>query len=96
MLWISWNKSVNTPMDPNVKLIPRQREPLGDPGRYRRLIAHQAKVWCTRTEIIPRLLVTQMQIGLAHPQTDVPLPGIDRVLKPSIELWLWQHVNSYG
>ncbi|RVW70967.1 hypothetical protein CK203_050566 [Vitis vinifera] len=103
------NKSVNTPMDPNVKLIPRQREPLGDPWRYRRLvgklnyltitrldISFPAKVWCTRTEVIPRLLVTQMQIGLAHPQIDVPLPGIDRVLKPSIELWLWQHVNSYG
>ena len=25
---------------------------------------------CTRTEVIPRLLVTQMQIGLAHPQID--------------------------
>ena len=25
-------------MDPNVKLIPRQREPLGDPWRYRRLV----------------------------------------------------------
>ncbi|RVW71767.1 hypothetical protein CK203_055211 [Vitis vinifera] len=28
----------NTPMDPNVKLIPRQGEPLRDPGRYRRLV----------------------------------------------------------
>ena len=28
---------------------------------------------CTRIEVIPRLLVTQMQIGLAHPQIDVPL-----------------------
>ncbi|RVW70033.1 Retrovirus-related Pol polyprotein from transposon RE2 [Vitis vinifera] len=28
-------KSVDTPMDPNVKLILRQGEPLGDPGRYR-------------------------------------------------------------
>ncbi|RVW66861.1 Retrovirus-related Pol polyprotein from transposon RE1 [Vitis vinifera] len=27
-------KPVDTPMDPNVKLIPGQREPLGDPGRY--------------------------------------------------------------
>ncbi|RVX07024.1 hypothetical protein CK203_030453 [Vitis vinifera] len=32
-------KPVDTPMDPNVKLIPRQGEPLGDPGRYRRLVA---------------------------------------------------------
>ncbi|RVW39326.1 Retrovirus-related Pol polyprotein from transposon RE2 [Vitis vinifera] len=30
-------KSVDTPMDPNVKLVPGQGEPLGDPGRYRRL-----------------------------------------------------------
>ncbi|RVW64348.1 Retrovirus-related Pol polyprotein from transposon RE2 [Vitis vinifera] len=30
-------KSVDTPMDPNVKLIPRQGVPLGDLGRYRRL-----------------------------------------------------------
>ena len=30
---------------------------------------------CTRTEVILRLLVTQMQIGLAHPQIDVPLQG---------------------
>ena len=31
-------KLVDTPMDPNVKLIPGQGEPLGDPGRYRRLV----------------------------------------------------------
>ena len=29
-----------------------------------------------RIEVIPRLLVTQMLIGLAHPQIDVPLQGI--------------------
>ncbi|RVX19078.1 Structural maintenance of chromosomes protein 1 [Vitis vinifera] len=29
-------KPVDTPMDPNVKLVPGQGEPLGDPGRYRR------------------------------------------------------------
>ncbi|RVW25075.1 putative mitochondrial protein [Vitis vinifera] len=38
--------------------------------------AHQAKVCCTRTEVIPRLLVTEMQIGLAHPYIDVPLQSI--------------------
>ncbi|RVW46868.1 Retrovirus-related Pol polyprotein from transposon RE2 [Vitis vinifera] len=68
-------KPVDTPMDPNVKLVPGQGEPLGDPRRYRRLVAHQAKVCCTRTEVILRLLVTQMQIRLAHPQIDVPLQG---------------------
>ena len=31
-------KPVDTLMDPNVKLIPGQGEPLGDPGRYRRLV----------------------------------------------------------
>nr|CAN61219.1 hypothetical protein VITISV_021296 [Vitis vinifera] len=31
-------KPVDTPMDPNVKLIPGQGEPLRDPGRYRRLV----------------------------------------------------------
>ncbi|RVW71183.1 Retrovirus-related Pol polyprotein from transposon RE1 [Vitis vinifera] len=30
-------KPVDTPMDPNVKLVPGQGEPLEDPGRYRRL-----------------------------------------------------------
>ncbi|RVW17729.1 Retrovirus-related Pol polyprotein from transposon TNT 1-94 [Vitis vinifera] len=30
-------KPVDTPMVPNVKLVPGQGEPLGDPGRYRRL-----------------------------------------------------------
>ena len=96
-------KPVDTPMDPNVKLIPGQGEPLRDPGRYRRLVGklnyltitcpdisfpvsvvsqflhspcnshwdvvihilryikrHQAKVCCMITEVIPRLLVTQM------------------------------------
>ncbi|XP_073219500.1 secreted RxLR effector protein 161-like [Cicer arietinum] len=28
----------DTPMDPNVKLLPGQGEPLQDPGRYRRLV----------------------------------------------------------
>ena len=28
-------KPVDTPMDPNVKLVPEQGESLGDPGRYR-------------------------------------------------------------
>ena len=31
-------KPIDTPMEPNVKLIPRQGEPLRDPGRYRRLV----------------------------------------------------------
>ena len=31
-------KPVDTPMDPNVKLVPGQGESLGDLGRYRRLV----------------------------------------------------------
>ena len=31
-------KPVDTFMDPNVKLVPGQGEPLRDPGRYRRLV----------------------------------------------------------
>ena len=31
-------KPVDTPMDPNVKLVPRRRELLRDPGKYRRLV----------------------------------------------------------
>ena len=32
------SKPVDTPMDPNVKLVPRQGESLGDPRRHRQLI----------------------------------------------------------
>ena len=31
-------KPIDTPMDPNVKLVPGQGEPLRDPERYRRLV----------------------------------------------------------
>ena len=31
-------KPVDTPMDPNVKLVPEQGEPLRDPRRYQRLV----------------------------------------------------------
>ncbi|RVW70938.1 putative mitochondrial protein [Vitis vinifera] len=121
-------KPIDTPMDPNVKLIPGQGEPLRDPGRYRRVvgklnyltitrpdISFPAKVWCTRTEVIPKLLVTQCKLG-GSPTDRRSTSGYcvfiggnliswkskkqDVVArssaKPSIELWLWQHVNSYG
>ncbi|RVW70944.1 Retrovirus-related Pol polyprotein from transposon RE1 [Vitis vinifera] len=111
-------KPVDTPMDPNVKLVPGQGEPLGDPGRYRRLVGKLNYLTITRPDISfpvsvvsqflqspcdshwdavirilryikstpgqgvlyenrghTQLLVTQMQIGLAHPQIDVPLQG---------------------
>ncbi|RVX18320.1 Serine/threonine-protein kinase ATM [Vitis vinifera] len=85
-------KPVNTPMDPNVKLVPGHGEPLRDPGRYRRLVGklnyltitwpdisfpeHQAKVCCMKTGAMPKLLVTEMQTELVHPQIGVPPQGI--------------------
>ncbi|RVW98210.1 Retrovirus-related Pol polyprotein from transposon RE2 [Vitis vinifera] len=44
-------KPVDTPMDPNVKLIPRQGEPLGDPRRYRRLVGKLNYLTITRPDI---------------------------------------------
>ncbi|RVW60800.1 Retrovirus-related Pol polyprotein from transposon TNT 1-94 [Vitis vinifera] len=119
-------KPVDTPMDPNVKLVPGQGEPLGDPGRYRRLVGKLNYLTITRPDISfpvsvvsqflqspcdshwdavirilryikstpgqgvlyenrghTQLLVTQMQIGLAHPQIDVPLQGTVFLLETS-------------
>ncbi|RVW93434.1 Retrovirus-related Pol polyprotein from transposon TNT 1-94 [Vitis vinifera] len=44
-------KPVDTPMDPNVKLVPGQEEPLGDPGRYRRLVGKLNYLTITRPNI---------------------------------------------
>ena len=43
-------KPVDTPMDPNVKLVPRQGESLGDPGRYRRLVGKLNYLTITRPD----------------------------------------------
>ena len=43
-------KPVNIPMDPNVKLIPGQGEPLRDPGRYR-LVGRLNYLTITRLDI---------------------------------------------
>ncbi|KAL6342820.1 hypothetical protein AAG906_016839 [Vitis piasezkii] len=45
------SEPVDTPMDPNVKLIPGQGEPLGDPGRYRRLVGKLNYLTITRPDI---------------------------------------------
>ncbi|RVW15229.1 putative mitochondrial protein [Vitis vinifera] len=44
-------KPVDTPMDPNVKLIPGQKEPLGDPRRYRRPVGKLNYLTITRPDI---------------------------------------------
>ncbi|RVW85872.1 Retrovirus-related Pol polyprotein from transposon RE2 [Vitis vinifera] len=87
-------KPVDTPMDPNVKLIP------GQGGAFRR--SWEISATCSHWDAVIRilryikstpgqgvlyenrghtqLLVTQMQIGLAHPQIDVPLPAEYRAM----------------
>ncbi|RVX13347.1 Retrovirus-related Pol polyprotein from transposon RE2 [Vitis vinifera] len=93
-------KPVDTSMDPNVKLVPGQGEPLRDPGRYRRLVGKLnylsitrpdisfpvsvAKVCCMKIGVIPKLLVTQMQTGLVHPQIGVPPQGIVFLLEVAL------------
>ncbi|RVW37330.1 Retrovirus-related Pol polyprotein from transposon RE2 [Vitis vinifera] len=53
-------KPVDTPMDPNIKLIPGQGEPLGDPGRYRRLVGKLNYLTITRPDIFfPVSVVSQ-------------------------------------
>ena len=44
-------KPVNTPMDPNVKLVPSHGKPLRDPGRYRRLVGKLNYLTITRPDI---------------------------------------------
>nr|CAN74507.1 hypothetical protein VITISV_015891 [Vitis vinifera] len=44
-------KPIDTPMDPNVKLVPRQGEPLRDPRRYRRLVGKPNYLTITRPDI---------------------------------------------
>ena len=44
-------KPIDTPMDPNVKLVPRQGEPLRDPGIYQRLEGRLNYLTITRPDI---------------------------------------------
>nr|KYP58908.1 hypothetical protein KK1_014330 [Cajanus cajan] len=53
-------KPVDTPMDPNVKLMPNQGEPYPDPGRYRRLVGKLNYLTMTRLDIsFPVSVVSQ-------------------------------------
>ena len=42
---------VDTPMDPNTKLLPNQGEPISDPEQYRRLVGKLNYLTITRTDI---------------------------------------------
>ena len=44
-------KPVDTPMNPNVKLVPKQEESLGDPRRYRRLVGKLNYLTITQPDI---------------------------------------------
>ena len=53
-------KPIDTPMDPNVKLVPSQGELLRDPGRYRRLVGKLNYLTITRPDIsFPVSVVSQ-------------------------------------
>lgn len=44
-------KPIENPMDPNIKLVPGQGEPLEDPGRYQRLFCKLNYLTITRLNI---------------------------------------------
>ena len=53
-------KPVDTPMNPNVKLVPGQEEPLRNPGRYRRLVRKLNYLTITRPDMsFPVKVVSQ-------------------------------------
>ena len=53
-------KLIDTPMDPNVKLVPGQRELLRYPGRYQRLVGRLNYLTITRQDIsFPMSVVSQ-------------------------------------
>ena len=53
-------RPIDTPMNPNVKLLPRQGEPLSNPERYRRLVGKLNYLTVTRPDIsFPVSVVSQ-------------------------------------
>ncbi|RVW87762.1 hypothetical protein CK203_043984 [Vitis vinifera] len=73
-------KPVDTPMDPNVKLIPGQGEPLGDPRRYRQLVDKLNYLTITRLDISfphtrPRCIVQEQRSYPGCGYTDADWAG---------------------
>ena len=65
-------KPVDTPMDPNVKLVPGQGESLRDPRRYRRLVGRLNCLTITRPKIsFPMSVVSQSQQSPCDSHLDV-------------------------
>ncbi|KAF3672690.1 putative eukaryotic translation initiation factor 3 subunit K-like [Capsicum annuum] len=64
--------SIDTPMDPNAKLLPRQGEPLSDPGRYRRLVGKLNYLTVTKPDIsFPMSVVSQYMSSPCDSHWDV-------------------------
>ena len=71
-------KPVDTPMDPNVKLVPRHGKSLGDPGRYRRLVGQLNYFTITQPDI--SFLVSVLSQFLQSP-CDSHWDAIIRILR---------------
>ena len=57
-------RPIDTPMNPNVKLLPRQGEPLSNPERYRRLVGKLNYLTMTRLDFsYPVSVVSQFMIS---------------------------------
>ncbi|XP_070057812.1 secreted RxLR effector protein 161-like [Nicotiana tomentosiformis] len=62
---------VDTPMDPNSKLLPGQEEPLSDPARYRRLVGKLNYLTLTRPDIsFPVIVMSQFMDSPCDSQWD--------------------------
>ena len=78
-------KPIDTPMDPNVKLVPRQGEPLRDSGRYRRLVSKLNYLTITRFDIsFPVSIVSQFLQSLYDNHWDVVI-RILRYVKETLD-----------
>jgi len=72
------SKVVETPMDPNAKLLPSQGEPLLDPEKYRRLVGKLNYLTVTRLDI--SFAVSVVSQFLNSPCVD-HLNAVTRILK---------------